>query len=77
MSSLATTRAARVQPFLRVLQDAGVDVEGNLARARIPSSVFWDPDITVASHRICGLITKIARKEGIEDIALLGNDQDG
>jgi len=77
MGTIATTRAARVQPFLRVLQDAGVDVERELARAHIPSIALWDPDVTLASHRICGLITKIARKEGIEDIALLGNDQDG
>lgn len=65
-----------MQPCLRALQDAGVDVERRLSREKLPSHLLYDPSAAVSSRSTCLFVKKVARKEGIEDIALLGSQKD-
>jgi AraC-like DNA-binding protein len=71
------SRAARAQPYFWALQEAGVDVERRLALARLPSRLLYEPDLVMSSRAVFAFIDQISRKEGIENIALLGAELDG
>lgn len=72
-----TSHAARVQPYLWVLRDAGVDVEQALGRAQLPSMMLYEPDLVVPSRKVSEFICEVARAQGIEEIATLGANREG
>ncbi len=77
MSVVPMSRAARAQPYFWALQEAGVDVERRLAKSQLPSSLLYDPDIAIPSRTVFAFIDRVARKDGIENISLLGAELDG
>jgi len=77
MNLFPTTHAARVQPYLWALCDAGVEVEQALARAQLPLMILYDPNLVVPSRKVLEFICKVAREQGIEEIAVLGANREG
>lgn len=66
---IATTHAARFQPSFSVLNDAGVNVERALSRGKFPSKLLHDPDMIVAPRSLSMFAARLARQNGIEDLA--------
>lgn len=77
MKLLPTSHAARVQPYLWVLRDAGIDVERALDRVNLPSTILYDPNLVIPSRKVSEFICKVAREQGIEEIAVLGANREG
>ena len=77
MKVLPISHAARVQPHLFALQDAGVDIERKLGLNRLPSRILYKPEVIVSTRSIGTSIVGQAGKQGIENIDMLGADREG
>jgi AraC-like DNA-binding protein len=69
--SIPFTRAASVSNFITYLNRIGVPTERYLRQARIPLSLFDDPETPVPLHLCYRFAELVTRKEGIDDLGLL------
>jgi len=67
-------RAAHLHPYLRLLDKLGAPVDKKLIETKLPGGLRDDPDAQLSLLRALDFLTLMAKKQGIDDIALRANE---
>ena len=73
---VATSFSARLHPYFDILEHAGLCLELDLGRARIPIALLERPDIRFSGPIVHSYIEKCGNRQGIPDLDYLGARQE-